>query len=66
LQSILSTNPPSQAAATIKAKEDALGKKLASLLITPIQRIPRYKLLLEQLLSFTKGEANTELRGKNK
>ncbi|QQP38727.1 RhoGEF4, partial [Caligus rogercresseyi] len=31
----------------------ALGLKLNSLLITPIQRIPRYKLLLEDLLKNT-------------
>lgn len=30
-----------------------VGKKLPSLLITPIQRVPRYKLLLQEVLQHT-------------
>eukprot|EP00096_Caligus_rogercresseyi_P008821 TRINITY_DN2857_c0_g1_i2.p2 TRINITY_DN2857_c0_g1~~TRINITY_DN2857_c0_g1_i2.p2 ORF type:complete len:582 (-),score=238.73 TRINITY_DN2857_c0_g1_i2:2130-3875(-) len=36
-----------------ESRPEALGLKLNSLLITPIQRIPRYKLLLEDLLKNT-------------
>lgn len=34
-----------------------VGMKLMSLLITPIQRIPRYKLLLDQVLQYTEKES---------
>lgn len=30
-----------------------VGKRLGSLLIAPIQRIPRYRLLLKELLNYT-------------
>lgn len=30
-----------------------VGRKLPSLLITPIQRVPRYKLLLQEVLQHT-------------
>ena len=41
-----------------------LGLKLPALLITPIQRIPRYQLLLEQLLRYSENDEDVKrLRG---
>lgn len=50
LQSILNQNP--QLRALVKTKEENLNNTLQSYLITPIQRIPRYKLLLQQLIGY--------------
>ena len=38
-----------------QAQQDprSMGLSIADLLIEPVQRIPRYKLLLEQLLKYT-------------
>lgn len=36
----------------VKVKEEKLNNTLQSYLITPIQRIPRYKLLLQHLIGF--------------
>lgn len=33
-----------------------VGRKLPSLLITPIQRVPRYKLLLKEVLQHTSNK----------
>lgn len=41
---------------TQEALPDVMGLKINALLITPVQRIPRYKLLLEDLLSHTPGD----------
>jgi len=39
-----------------EAREEMEGLKLNSLLLTPIQRVPRYRLLLENLLKLTDAE----------
>jgi hypothetical protein len=36
----------------VKQKEEKLNNTLQSFLITPIQRVPRYKLLLQHLVQF--------------
>lgn len=50
LQNILGQNP--QLRSLVKAKEEKLNNTIQAYLITPIQRIPRYKLLLQQLISY--------------
>ncbi|ODM97662.1 putative protein tag-52, partial [Orchesella cincta] len=50
LLKILGQNP--QLRSLVKTKEENLNNTLQSYLITPIQRIPRYKLLLQQLISY--------------
>jgi hypothetical protein len=45
-------------------KEECSGLKLPALLITPIQRLPRYTLLLTQLLAYTSDDVEKrQLRG---
>ena len=39
-----------------KAREDCNGQKLCSLIILPIQRLPRYKLILNEILKNTEND----------
>merc|ERR1712137_375492 len=47
------SNSSSKFAALLAAKKETVGFDLCSLLIQPIQRIPRYRLLFEELLKHT-------------
>ncbi|XP_076450012.1 rho guanine nucleotide exchange factor 39-like [Babylonia areolata] len=41
---------------TQEARPDVMGLKINALLITPVQRVPRYKMLLEDLLQHTPSD----------
>ncbi|KAH3744563.1 protein piccolo [Pelomyxa schiedti] len=60
VQAIYSLNEKSKAFTTfienVKAKPASEGKDLAAYLITPIQRVPRYTLLLKEYLKVTPAE----------
>uniref|UniRef100_A0A182YJF4 Uncharacterized protein n=1 Tax=Anopheles stephensi TaxID=30069 RepID=A0A182YJF4_ANOST len=53
LQSLMDKNPTLKRYITNTESRPEVQMKLISLLITPIQRIPRYKLLLQQVLLYT-------------
>uniref|UniRef100_A0A1B6DCI2 DH domain-containing protein n=1 Tax=Clastoptera arizonana TaxID=38151 RepID=A0A1B6DCI2_9HEMI len=55
LQDLLQTNSKFNELVRNQESRPEIGCKLSSLLITPIQRIPRYRLLLRELLSKTES-----------
>lgn len=66
-QSMPKSNPQLHEFISNQETRPEVGIKISSLLISPIQRIPRYLLLLKELKSLTPEStyAYAELEGKN-
>jgi RhoGEF domain len=61
LQTLITENAPFRAFLETNESRPEVQQKLNSLMITPIQRVPRYRLLLQQVLLFS-SPADTEYK----